>query len=62
MEENICKRCNRQRLNFQNIQSLYNSTRNLTTQSENEQKTLIDISSKKTHGWPVGKLKDAQHH
>ena len=33
----------------------YNATtKNQTTQSKNGQKTLIDISPKKTYRWPIG--------
>ena len=35
--------------------SSYNATtKNQTTQSKNGQKTLIDISPKKTYRWPIG--------
>ena len=57
--ENICKQCDWQRLNFQNIQMLLQlnihknmnkktTNKNTQTQSMNVQKTKINISPKKT--------------
>ena len=55
MGENICKR-DRQGLSIWSAPkytiSSYNSKKK--KKSENGQKTLIDISSKKTYRWPVG--------
>ena len=56
MGENICKRCDQQGVNFQNIQ------RAPTTQHQkmknnpikNGQKALIDISPKKAYKWSLG--------
>ena len=64
MGENICKWCNWQGLNLQNIQTTHTTQqqKNQTTQSKNEQKTLIDISPKKTYRWPVDTWKGAQYH
>ena len=55
-EEMIKLSVYRQRLNLQNIQTAHRSQQpeKQTTQSKNGQKTLIDISSKKTHRLPVG--------
>ena len=56
MGENICKRCNRQRPNLQNIQTVHTTQqqKKQTTQLRNGQKTSIDIFPKKTSGWPTG--------
>ena len=49
MGENICKCCNQQGHNFQNIQQLIQlNIKKQTTQSKTGQKTKIDISPKKT--------------
>ena len=61
-EENICKWCDWQGLNFQNIQTAHTTLKQeqkQITQSKNGQKT---ISPKKTQRWPKGTWKDAQHH
>ena len=51
------------RLNLQNIQIGHIIQQNKqTTQLKNQQKTLIDISPKKTYRWPVGTWEDAQPH
>ena len=39
-----------------------NNNKKQTTQLKNRQKTLIDISSKKTDKWPVSTAKHAQYH
>ena len=59
MGENICKRCDRQGVNFQKIQTAHTTqyqktNKKQTTQSKNGQKTLTDISPKQTHKWPSG--------
>ena len=60
-EEMIKLSVYRQRLNLQNIQIAHISQppEKQTTQSKNGQKTLVNISSKKTHRSPVGTRKDA---
>ena len=44
--ENICKWCDQQGLNFQNIQRVHTTQKQ--TLSKNRQETLIEISLKKT--------------
>ena len=47
--EIICKWCDQQEFNFQNIQTAHTITKKpKTTQSKNGHKTWIDISPKKT--------------
>ena len=49
MGENICKWCDQQGINLQNIQTAYISQlKKPKTESKNVQKTQIDISPKKT--------------
>ena len=48
--EKICKRCDQQ--GIQNLQTAYVSQYQQTTQSQNGQKTEIDIFPKKRHRWP----------
>ena len=52
MGENICKLCDRQGLNFQNILTAHNKKTNNSI--KNGQNTQIDISSKKIYRWPIG--------
>ena len=63
MIENICKQCDRQGVNLQNIQIAH------TTQHQKQQPDLkmhrspwIDIFPKKTYRWPTDTWKDAQYH
>ena len=51
MGENICKQCDQQGLNFQNIQTAHKTQQQnkQTTQLKNGQKTYIDISPKKAY-------------
>ena len=46
---NICKQCNWQGLNFQNIQTADTAQQQQKTQCKNGQKTQTDISPKKTN-------------
>ena len=55
MGENICKQCDWQGLNFQNIQTAHTTQQQhkQTIQSKNE-KIWINISPKKKYRWPIG--------
>ena len=54
MGENICKWCNRPGLNFKYTDhTIQQQQQQQQKQSKNVQKTLIDISPKKTCRWPV---------
>ena len=55
MGENICKWCNRPGLNFKYTDHTIQQQQQQQQQkqSKNVQKTLIDISPKKTCRWPV---------
>ena len=60
MRENICKQCDWQGLNIQNI-----STAHTTQQQIIQIKKWaedLDTSLNKTYRWPAGTWKDAQHH
>ena len=61
--ENSCKQCNQLELNLQNIQTTHRTQQQQKqkTQLKNGQKTKIDISPKKTYGWPTGTCRNAQH-
>ena len=46
--------------NIQRVRAVQYQTKQ-TTQSNNGQKTLTDISPKNTHRWPQGTWRDSQH-
>ena len=65
MGENICKWCDRQGFNLRTMQTAHLTQQQQQQQKNkprNEQKTLMDISPKKTNSWPEGVWKDAQRH
>ena len=61
MGENVCKRCDQQSVNIQNIQMVHTTQYQKRAQSKNGQKTQVDIFPMKTYTWPTGTGKDAQH-
>ena len=57
MGENSYKQCNNKGL----VSKIYKYIIQLQKKSKNGQKTQIDISPN-TFGWPIGTLKNEQHH
>jgi len=55
--ENIHKQCDWSRVSFSKYAD---NSENLKSKTTHGQKTEIDISSKKTHRWPIGTWKEAQ--
>ena len=55
MGKNICKRCDLQGINLQNLQTVH-AAKYQKNKLPNKKtgKNLIDISSKKTYRWPRG--------
>ena len=62
MGENICERCDQQRVNIQNIQTALVTQYQKTKQpiKKNGQKSWTDISPKYTYRWPA--CKNVQHY
>ena len=58
MGENICKPCDQQELNFQNIQIAHTTKQqkkpNDPIEKWAEDLNTVDISPKKTYRWPIG--------
>ena len=61
MGENICKQCDWQGLNIQNISTAH-TTQQQNNPVKNGQRTWIDTSLNQTCRWPAGTWKDAQCH
>ena len=63
MGENICKWCDQQCINFQNIQTASTTQHQKMKNNpiKNGQKALIDVSPKKAYKWSLGTWKDAQY-
>ena len=61
LRENICKWCNWQAVNLQNIQTTHKTQRQKDKQPS-QKMDEIDISPKETYRWLTGTWKDAQYH
>ena len=55
MGGNICKLCNSQGLNFQNIQIALTAELKKKNNQKTGQKSQMDIFPKKTYKWPMGR-------
>ena len=64
MGENIYKWWDWQGVSLQNLQTAHGAQyeKNKQPNQKNWQKTKLDISPKKTYGWPRGTQKDAPLH
>ena len=67
LEENICKRCEQQGVNGQNIQAAHttkkqiNNNNNNPIQKKGGAEALKRHFSRQRHRWPTGTRKDAHH-
>ena len=57
MGKNSFKQCNQQVLNLQNIQTTHTNQQQKNNPLKNVKKNWIDVSPKKTYGWPTGRWK-----